>query len=92
VDGQPKELRLHQFLHHFIEFRVEVVTRRAQFDLKKAQDRAHILEGLRVAVSQLDAVIATIRAAQDAEQAQREFEEGNCLVASPADIMKDILQ
>ena len=70
VDGQPKELRLHQFLHHFIEFRVEVVTRRAQFDLKKAQDRSHILEGLRVAVNQLDAVIATIRAAQDAEQAR----------------------
>jgi DNA gyrase subunit A len=70
VDGQPKELKLHQFLHHFIEFRVEVVTRRAQFDRKKAQDRAHILEGLRVAVNQLDEVIATIRAADDAETAR----------------------
>ena len=70
VDGQPKELHLHHFLHHFIEFRVEVVTRRAQFDLKKAQERAHILEGLRVAVDQLEAVIATIRAADDAEKAR----------------------
>jgi DNA gyrase subunit A len=70
VDGQPQVLNLHQVLIYFIDFRVQVVTRRAQFDLKKAQDRAHILEGLRIAVNELDAVIEIIRASDDVESAR----------------------
>ena len=70
VDGQPQVLTLQQVLIHFIDFRVQVVTRRAQFDLKKAQDRAHILDGLRIAVNELDAVIEIIRASDDVEAAR----------------------
>ena len=70
VEGQPRVLNLQQVLIHFIDFRVQVVTRRAQFDLKKAQDRAHVLEGLRIAVDNLDEVISIIRAAADAEAAR----------------------
>jgi DNA gyrase subunit A len=70
VDGQPQVLTLPQILGHFISFRVQVVTRRARFDLKKAQERAHLVEGLRVAVSRLNEVIRTIRASADAETAR----------------------
>ena len=70
VDGQPQVLPLKRLLRHYIDFRRQVITRRAQFDLKKAQDRAHILEGLRVALSNLDRIIALIRQAADAEAAR----------------------
>ena len=70
VEGQPRVLNLQQVLNYFIDFRVQVVTRRAQFDLKKAQDRAHVLEGLHIAVDNLDEVISIIRAAADAEAAR----------------------
>ena len=71
VDGQPQVLPLKRLLRHFIDFRRQVITRRAQFDLKKAQDRAHILEGLRVALNNLDQVIALIRQAADVETARQ---------------------
>ena len=70
VDGAPKVLNLKKALHIHIDFRREVVTRRAAFELKKAKDRAHILEGLRVAISNLDSVIALIRNAKDVETAR----------------------
>ena len=70
VEGQPQVLPLKRLLRHYIDFRRQVITRRAQFDLKKAQDRAHILEGLRVALVYLDRVIALIRQAADVETAR----------------------
>ena len=70
VDGQPQVLTIRDILHHFIEFRIEVVTRRAQYDLDKAKDRDHILEGLLRAIDNLDEVIAIIRASDDAEAAR----------------------
>ena len=70
VGGTPKTLTLQEALQHFIDFREEVVTRRAQFDLRKAQERAHILEGLRIALNFLDEVIALIRKSKDAEAAR----------------------
>ena len=70
VDGQPQVLTIRDILHHYIEFRVEVVTRRAQYDLDKAKDRDHILEGLLKAIDNLDEVIAIIRASDDAEAAR----------------------
>ena len=70
VDGQPQVLTVRDILHHYILFRVEVVTRRAQYDLEKAQERDHILEGLLKAIDNLDAVIALIRASADAETAR----------------------
>lgn len=62
VDGQPKVLSLREMLDHYIDFQKSVIVRRTQFDLKKAQARAHILEGLRIALDNIDEVIATIRA------------------------------
>ncbi|MCY4625467.1 MAG: DNA gyrase subunit A [Chloroflexi bacterium] len=70
VDGQPQVLTIRDILHHYIEFRVEVITRRAQFDLDKARDRDHILEGLLRAIDNLDEVIAIIRGSDDAEAAR----------------------
>jgi DNA gyrase subunit A len=65
VDNQPRVLTLPEMLGHFLEHRKEVVTRRTRYDLARAEERAHILEGLAIALDQLDEVIKTIRAAAD---------------------------
>ena len=70
VDGQPRILSLKSSLQHFIEFRKTVVRRRAEYDLARARERAHILEGLRVALENLDDVIALIRQSPDVENAR----------------------
>ena len=69
VEGQPRVLGLKRFLHHFLEHRQDVVTRRTRYDLNKAQARAHILEGIKIAIDHLDAVIRTIRQSESAEKA-----------------------
>ncbi len=73
VDGQPRVISLKEALKHFIDFRQEVITRRSQFELKEAKARAHILEGLKIALDQIDEVIATIRKAETAEAARRDL-------------------
>src|SRR6188508_112440 len=70
VDGQPQTLGLKRMLEHYISYRREVVRRRTEFDLARAQERAHILEGLKIALDNLDEVIATIRAAADVDAAR----------------------
>ena len=65
VGGQPKILNLYEILDEYLKHQKEVVTRRTQFDLKKAEDRAHILEGLRIALDNIDEIIATIRSSYD---------------------------
>jgi DNA gyrase subunit A len=65
VEGRPRLLTLKQVLQYFVAHRLEVVTRRTAFDLRKAEERLHILEGLRIAIENLDAVIRLIRAAAD---------------------------
>ncbi|MBA2570034.1 MAG: DNA gyrase subunit A [Chloroflexi bacterium] len=70
VDGQPQTLPLKQILQHHIDWRREVVRRRTEFDLQKARDRAHILEGLKIALDNLDAVIRTIRESADVDTAR----------------------
>ena len=65
VDGVPRTLNVAQMLTHYVAHQVEVVTRRSQFLLKKAQDRAHVVEGLLKAIDMLDQVIATIRGSDD---------------------------
>jgi DNA gyrase subunit A len=70
VDGQPQTLGLKRMLEHYITYRRDVVRRRTEFDLARAQERAHILEGLKVALDNLDEVIATIRAAADVDTAR----------------------
>ncbi|MGI8928737.1 MAG: DNA gyrase subunit A, partial [Candidatus Limnocylindrales bacterium] len=70
VDGQPQTLPLKQVLQHHIDWRRDVVRRRTEFDLGKARDRAHILEGLKIALDNLDAVIKTIRESADVDTAR----------------------
>jgi DNA gyrase subunit A len=70
VDGQPQTLPLKALLQHHIDWRREVVRRRTEFDLAKARDRAHILEGLKTALDNLDAVISTIRESEDVDAAR----------------------
>ena len=76
VDGAPEMMTLKLALQHYIDFRREVVRRRTLFELRKAQERAHILEGLRIALSNLDAIIALIRSAMDVEEARNGLMEG----------------
>ncbi|UWP93502.1 DNA gyrase subunit A [Aliiroseovarius crassostreae] len=71
--GRPEQLTLRDFLSHFITFREEVVTRRTAFELRKARERSHILCGLAVAVSNVDEVVATIRASQDPADAREKL-------------------
>jgi len=75
VDGQPKVLNLRQMLRHFLAHRRVVITRRTEFELRKAQERAHILEGLKIALDHLDAVIKLIRAAAGPEVARNQLME-----------------
>ncbi len=70
VNNRPEVLNLKQILHYFIEHRREVVVRRTAFELRKAEERAHILEGLKIALDNLDAVITLIRRSQSPEEAR----------------------
>ena len=70
VNGRPRVLNLLDLITEFIKFRLEVVVRRTRFELRKAEDRAHILEGLLIALDHLDEVISLIRASKDAEEAR----------------------
>ena len=70
VENQPRVLPLHDLLRHFIDHRKTVVIRRTQFDLKKAEERAHLLRGLALALANLDLVIKIIRASKDPQEAK----------------------
>ena len=71
VDGRPDTLTLKELLTHFIDHRHDVVVRRTKFDLRKAEERAHILEGLIIAVDNIDEVIAIIRASKSPDEARQ---------------------
>jgi DNA gyrase subunit A len=73
VQGQPQVLNLKEMLQHYIDFRQQVIVRRTRFELTQAKERAHILEGLKIALDSIDQVIATIRRSQNAEAARREL-------------------
>jgi DNA gyrase subunit A len=70
VDGQPQTLGLKRMLEHYIAYRREIIRRRTEFDLARARERAHILEGLKIALDNLDEVIKTIRASADTDAAR----------------------
>jgi len=70
VDGTPRVLNLKQVLKHFIDFRVEIITNRSKYELNKAQNRIHILEGLKIALDNIDKVIEIIRASNTVEEAR----------------------
>ena len=71
VDGVPKTLSLREMLHHYIEHQVDVVTRRTQYDLDKARARVHILEGLLIAVDNIDEIVHIIRSSRDDAEAKK---------------------
>ncbi|OGN95974.1 MAG: DNA gyrase subunit A [Chloroflexi bacterium RBG_13_51_18] len=71
VDGQPRVISLKEALQHHIDFRHQVITRRSKFELKQAKARAHILEGLRIALDSIDAIIKTIRESETTEAARK---------------------
>ena len=75
VGGKPQCLNLKELIHYFIEHRVDVVTRRTQYDLRKAEERAHILEGLIIALANIDEVIAIIKASKDVAEARLKLQE-----------------
>src|SRR5918912_3009057 len=74
VDGRPQVLGLKQMLQHFIEHRRTVILTRTRYDMERAQERAHIMEGLKICLDHLDEVIATIRAAKDPEEASNRLQ------------------
>jgi DNA gyrase subunit A len=91
VDGkQPRVLTLKRSIQHFIAHRQDVIRRRTIFDLEKARQRAHILEGLRVALDHIDAVIATIRASRTTELARNNLMQAYSLSESQANAILDI--
>jgi DNA gyrase subunit A len=75
ADGRPKEMHLQELLQRFVDHRHEVITRRTQFDLEQAEARAHILEGLKIAVDNIDAVIRIIRGAKTVEDADAKLRQ-----------------
>jgi len=90
VGGRPRLLPLREAIQHFLDFRREVVARRAAYDLAQAEARAHILEGFAIALDQLDAVIAVIRAAADANQARAQLMAGFGLSERQAQAILDM--
>lgn len=75
VEGEPKVLSLRQMLRHYIDHQEEVVTRRTRYDLEKAEARAHILEGLIIALDNIDEVVSIIRSSQNANEAKSRLQE-----------------
>ena len=75
VDGEPKILNLKQVLEEYIKFQLEVITRRTKFDLKKAEERAHILEGLKIALDFIDEVVAILRSSKSIAEGKQRLSE-----------------
>ena len=90
VDGQPRVVSLKGALQHYINFRREVVTRRSRFELEKAQARAHILEGLKVALDNIDAIVAAIRQSRTVEKARQSLMENFGLTQVQAQAILDM--
>ncbi|MDR2743246.1 MAG: DNA topoisomerase (ATP-hydrolyzing) subunit A [Treponema sp.] len=75
INGKPQCLNLKELIHYFVEHRVEVVTRRTRYELRKAEERAHILEGLVIALANIDEVVAIIKASRDINAAKTGLQE-----------------
>ena len=88
VDGRPKVLTLKDSIRHYVNHRHEIVVRRTEYDLRKAQDRAHVLEGLTLALDNLDAVITIVRHSPDTDAARENLMRGRY----PSQLTKDDLR
>ncbi len=92
VNGRPQVLNLKQQLEEFLCHRREVVTRRTQFELRKAKERAHILEGLGIALANIDAMIAVIKAAKDPQTAKEQLLAQTWPLGMVAEMLQDAQQ
>jgi DNA gyrase subunit A len=90
VDGVPKVMPLREMLLHFIDHRHQVVVRRTEFDLNQAREREHILEGLKIAVDNIDEVIAIIRGSRDTDEASSSLQERFALSERQAKAILDM--
>ena len=90
VDGQPKVINLKEALTYYIDYRFQVITKRSQFELNKAKDRAHILEGFRIALNNLEQVIKIIRQSQTVESARANLMEAFTLSQIQAQAILDM--
>ncbi|MDD6119499.1 MAG: DNA gyrase subunit A [Selenomonadaceae bacterium] len=90
VDGKPKVLNLKEILHYYIKHQEDVITRRTKYELAKAEARAHILEGLTIALDHLDAVITTIRESRTADIARTALMQGFKLSEKQAQAILDL--
>jgi DNA gyrase subunit A len=90
VDGVPRTLSLLEFVRHYLDFQREVVTRRAQYELRKALDRSHVLEGYLIALDNLDEVIRLIRASDDVDEARTGLMERFALSELQAQAILDL--
>ncbi len=90
VNGRPQQLNLKELIHHFVEHRIDVILRRTRYDLRKAEERAHILEGLLIALDNLDAIISLIRESSTPEIARNGLMEGYELTELQARAILDL--
>jgi DNA gyrase subunit A len=90
VDGTPKVMSLKELLDVFISFRLDVVVKRTEFDLKKAEARAHILEGLKIALKNIDRIVETIKKSKDPITARQSLMEGFSLSEIQAQAILDM--
>jgi len=90
VAGKPQLLTLRELVHYFVEHRVDVVTRRTRYDLRKAEERAHILEGLIIALANIDEVIAVIKASRDVATARLKLQERFVLSEAQSEAIVDM--
>ena len=90
VDGQPKLLNIHEMLKYYLKHQKDVVTRRTQYELKKAEDKAHILEGLKIALDNIDAIISLIRGSKNTAEAKQGLIENFSLTEIQAQAILDM--
>ena len=90
VQGRPKVMGLKELIHHFVEHRVEVIIRRTIYDLEQAEARAHIIEGLKIALDNLDEVISTIRSSDSPQEANESLRRKFALTDIQAKAILDI--
>lgn len=90
VNGRPRQLNLIQIIKEFIKFRIEVIVRRTKFELRKAEERAHILEGLLVALRNIDEVIKTIRSSKTVDEASNKLQQNFNLTEIQAKAILDM--
>ncbi len=90
VNGRPKVLPMREILHHYVEYRREIVMRRTRYELARAEARAHILEGLKIALDHLDRIIKTIRESKDTDTARQRLIENFSLSRIQAQAILDM--